>query len=587
MGAWAKGTRRQFKWKELRFEVRFWTPVIFLAPPDVKGGPIADQPLLEITGSADSLRETMTYDGDHNNFGKQWSPRLSSKQLVHTADNEQSTWLTLLTALHTRELATQEWSKHFAMGSYNTLTGSPGNRTLMVFLQKKSRSWDTMPANVKKPYATTTICHLVEMAALLGLHWKEFNRSTHRYRAEGNGYILTGEYIADLGIMFNFQKTGVFVFQNNSLIPVDEIKDLCFGYVPTIFRDLSEPNAHLVAATKEVDSLEFLQMGTHQEISQTLALMGCNTNTIRHFKLEGAGARTSHLFPVAFEVVGLLARVVHIRHNPWRMLPNPTIYFWEKKAFHMPRLLQAFYKCVSSDEDNDGEFDTLQIQRLRKTLALILEAFRQMPKNDPFRIPIQDVLHDAIIEHDDYLSRAHKLARMRALVHIIRYHLQVVLSLMNSDDSPFQHLDSAQSESKEKVLMEIYFSDVRHQVLQEASKDSVMCKYISRVHTIMSGNSRTVPLHNGLLAPRHTRAQSALSGFSSESITDVASTMLGEEEDDDDDNNPEKTARIINDIWCTLIFRMLCWLTLHDFHKKDKQISKSELIGSRLPVYIA
>ena len=45
----------------------------------------------------------------------------------------------------------------------------------------------------------------------------------------------------------------------------------------------------------------------------------------------------------------------------------------------------------------------------------------------------------------------------------------------------------------------------------------------------------------------------------------------------------EKTTNI----WCTLVLRMLCWLLLHDFHKKDVQISKSELLGSRLPVYIA
>ena len=41
-----------------------------------------------------------------------------------------------------------------------------------------------------------------------------------------------------------------------------------------------------------------------------------------------------------------------------------------------------------------------------------------------------------------------------------------------------------------------------------------------------------------------------------------------------------------NNIWCTLVFRMLVWLLLHDFDKNDVQISKSELMGSRLPVYI-
>lgn len=42
-----------------------------------------------------------------------------------------------------------------------------------------------------------------------------------------------------------------------------------------------------------------------------------------------------------------------------------------------------------------------------------------------------------------------------------------------------------------------------------------------------------------------------------------------------------------DDIWCTLVFRMICWLMLHDFNKQDVQVSKNELIGSRMPVYIA
>jgi len=41
-----------------------------------------------------------------------------------------------------------------------------------------------------------------------------------------------------------------------------------------------------------------------------------------------------------------------------------------------------------------------------------------------------------------------------------------------------------------------------------------------------------------------------------------------------------------NLIWCTLVFRMTCWLLLHNFDKMDLQLPKSELIGSRLPVYI-
>lgn len=41
-----------------------------------------------------------------------------------------------------------------------------------------------------------------------------------------------------------------------------------------------------------------------------------------------------------------------------------------------------------------------------------------------------------------------------------------------------------------------------------------------------------------------------------------------------------------NVIWISLIFRMLCWLLLHDFNKEDVMIVPSDLKGSRMPVFI-
>jgi hypothetical protein len=36
-----------------------------------------------------------------------------------------------------------------------------------------------------------------------------------------------------------------------------------------------------------------------------------------------------------------------------------------------------------------------------------------------------------------------------------------------------------------------------------------------------------------------------------------------------------------------LMLRMLCWLNLHTFHPGDVQVPKSDLMGTRLPVYIS
>ena len=41
-----------------------------------------------------------------------------------------------------------------------------------------------------------------------------------------------------------------------------------------------------------------------------------------------------------------------------------------------------------------------------------------------------------------------------------------------------------------------------------------------------------------------------------------------------------------NIIWISLVFRMFCWLLLHDFDKSDVKMVPSDLKGSRMPVYI-
>jgi hypothetical protein len=49
---------------------------------------------------------------------------------------------------------------------------------------------------------------------------------------------------------------------------------------------------------------------------------------------------------------------------------------------------------------------------------------------------------------------------------------------------------------------------------------------------------------------------------------------------------PSEGARAAQ-VWLVLMFRMVCWLNLHSFHPGDIQLPKSDLMGSRLPVYIS
>lgn len=143
---------------------------------------------------------------------------------------------------------------------------------------------------------------MVELVTMLGMHWKEFDQKAWHMRAEGNGYILTSIFIQGLGkcplltrsqshsllllltsklkgIMVTFSKTGVFRCTENRYIPANEIKELSFGSVPSIFAD-AKPD------------LKLLNIGSDEEVNNTLQLLGCSYNTIMKY-----GKKRTHIFP--------------------------------------------------------------------------------------------------------------------------------------------------------------------------------------------------------------------------------------------------------------------------------------------------
>lgn len=299
MGKWAQTKSRRFSWDELRFEVQFEAPVIFVSPPNNKDGPVLRAPIYFLEGTEESHANAWT-DREFDTR-KEYADR-SDKEKIHTADNERASWSILLWAVQRMEYESLEWQEK----QYKAL-GPPGkhglplkppslrdNHTLTVALQRQRKSWDTMPATIAKPYATTTMCHLIEIMAALGIYWKEFDRKHDRYRAEGNGFMLLGGRVSELGLMFSFQIYGKRTFKQNRVIPVDEVKELCFGYVPTIYRETLDQR-RLEFPDDEPQNLGSLQMASRSEIAETLILIGCNNNTVHYFTDEGK--RTSHLFP--------------------------------------------------------------------------------------------------------------------------------------------------------------------------------------------------------------------------------------------------------------------------------------------------
>jgi hypothetical protein len=286
--------------------------------------------------------------------------------------------------------------------------------------------------------------------------------------------------------------------------------------------------------------------------------------------------------------------VLHIENTPFRMLPNPTVFHWKKKSFSLPKLLSNYYSAIKElqrddkrlrDSSQAGAIETaagrVEEELLKEDeLATNPESTRQQMEQRPYLYDTIMALRTAINKCDGYLKTDDKL---HTVEHVLRAHLQEVLSILNdhsgedeiagdddirnsvaanatlpkstkgkqadttsptkdddrTKDNPptLADIDAATPEERHRLLIKLYFWTVRKRVVQ------IVCDQVSIA-------SITTP--------------------------DMLTNSSREE-------NEGK----VNDIWLTLVFRMLCWLLLHDFHKKDIQISRSEVYDSRLPVYIS
>jgi len=306
IGLWAKSRNRILRWYEFRFEVQFEVPVIFVARPTNEYGPMGHtgvQKIVFLNGTDQSYKDAWTPNMEEHDQASKKQREMATR--VHTADNEAATWLGLLMAIQRMEVESRNWQGDAlrphgitAPGTSDSLTTWPwppttdGGHSLIVCLQKKKKSWDTIPDNVTKPYATTTIAHLVEVTALLGIYWKVFDRSEDRYLAQGNGFILSGSNVEGLGLTFSFQKKGPTWFKSNRVVPYYDSKELCFGFCPTTFRPKGEKQY-----ADESRNIGTLQLGSMDEIAETLVVLGCNAQTVNYFRDSDTKARYSHLFP--------------------------------------------------------------------------------------------------------------------------------------------------------------------------------------------------------------------------------------------------------------------------------------------------
>lgn len=225
-----------------------------------------------------------------------------------------------------------------------------------------------------------------------------------------------------------------------------------------------------------------------------------------------------------------------------------------------------------------------------------------------------------------HASEAGQQSQRRQVVQdVLRSHLQEVLRLLNVPDDrqcdpqtlpaadtslpsradsvvgsalpSFRDIDKEGPEYREHKYMEVYFRVIRQNVVP-LSKYSTYRRDSLHPSAAITG-THPEPLHDdvkelekpAISPPEYDTFPKANKGadepkYIAPGCSDTSEQLLHA-------GLHAKTASLVgqhvshDDIWCTLVFRMICWLMLHDFNRQDVQVSKSELLGSRMPVYIA
>ncbi|KAF2280286.1 uncharacterized protein EI97DRAFT_430028 [Westerdykella ornata] len=190
MGKWSKHTHRHWRWTQFRVETRFSTPEIILAsycPPKTSH-------TIAITGDKESRTETLVPEKDGN---------------ILNPNDELVCWVPLLIALH----------KHSAPIFEHLSTAYQTNRASLSQLRwpairRRKRSWDFMPPDIARPFATTSASDIAVLACRMGVVWKEFRPPEGIMQGQGGEHMFAAVNVRGLGTLLGYTRS----FYGNSQI---------------------------------------------------------------------------------------------------------------------------------------------------------------------------------------------------------------------------------------------------------------------------------------------------------------------------------------------------------------------------------
>ena len=524
MGPWVKHRRRHFVLEELRFAVAFKTPVLFVAHPNNDRGPVTGTPIRNVEGTDKSKELTLSWNPVNTTKEKDSSSSFFTR--VHTTNDERASWVTLLAMLQKNEADTRLWDKESRENAPPRDGEKPFKApeySMCVQLQGRDRNWDFMPEAVMRPYATSALTHIAEMAIMLGLSWVVFDPAEGNLRAEGNGFALTSSTVQSLGIVISFIQTGpnfTAKYKSNRVIPNQAVKEIMFGTVASIF-DIKDENGKTLTYR--------LNFGDERSVRKMLKYLHCKQHTVQHFLKASEQIRS-----INFEIIAMLGAVFRLRGSNFKMLPNPTYHGAWIDTFNSCALMREFQSQLTTllqprAPPGGRPRPSPQIQYILTTWQdLLLPLWAD--EESEIDISMREAVHTVIQHIDSFLTNT---AGETAVIPVVTAHISVLLEQLSIPDSALSTLEP----DDEAELMRLYFEILRPAVVEHAGKQDTNSPLSAAAH----GEFRDGVVVGG---------------------------------------------PCVEDVWMMLQFRAVCWWCLHEFDQTDTKVLDPRWMGSRLPVMI-
>ncbi|KAI9893286.1 MAG: hypothetical protein M1814_000415 [Vezdaea aestivalis] len=200
IGPWSKKTRLKWRWSQMRFETIFATPHI------------------EITQST----KWNNIDTSLINNDQLYSVVQSWPVGRGVGGYSQASWLSLFASLY---------SMQYEMSRRCSGPIAPGSMSIPKYIDSV-QSWDFVPAEVIRPFATTTLGSIAVVAKRLGMRWRDFRPHDGVMNAEGNGQTLTSTTVRSLGLLLQYSCDPQGQDFNFPYVPSSASDLLAFGIVP-------------------------------------------------------------------------------------------------------------------------------------------------------------------------------------------------------------------------------------------------------------------------------------------------------------------------------------------------------------------